>query len=107
MLNERDSLRDLVAQLCQVVDQQQWDSQLILVDDGSTDGSWDLIQTLAKENPRVRGIRMRRNFGKAAALMAGIEAADAEMIATIDADLQDEPSELPKLVAMLQTGYAW
>lgn len=79
--------------------------QIIFVDDGSTDESWSIIETLAKEDDRIVGIRFRRNFGKAAALAAGIEKASWPIVVTMDADLQDDPDEVPKLLAKLGEGF--
>jgi len=70
----------------------------VFVDDGSTDGSWQLIQKMASGDPRVRGLRFRRNFGKAAALSAGFRAARGDLIMTLDADLQDDPREIPRFL---------
>jgi dolichol-phosphate mannosyltransferase len=75
-----------------------------MVDDGSRDGSWDVIEQLADRDPRVLGIRLRRNFGKAAALSAGFDAVAGETIVTMDADLQDSPAEIPTLLARLNQG---
>jgi dolichol-phosphate mannosyltransferase len=80
--------------------------EVIFIDDGSMDGSWKVIAELARQNPRVRGIRFRRNFGKAAALAAGFRNAKGDMVATLDADLQDDPAELPRLLAALDAGTA-
>lgn len=79
--------------------------QLIFVDDGSTDGSWTIIEELASEDDRVVGIRFRRNFGKAAALAAGIVQATSPIVVTMDADLQDDPDEVPKLLTKLDEGF--
>ena len=78
---------------------------MIFVDDGSTDGSWPVIERLAAEDSRVLGIRFRRNFGKAAALNAGFNAAEGDRIVTIDGDLQDDPAEIPRLLAKLDEGF--
>jgi dolichol-phosphate mannosyltransferase len=75
--------------------------QFVFVDDGSTDQSWDVIRELAETDDRVLGIRFRRNFGKAAALAAGFDAAEGDLVVTLDADLQDDPGEIPKLIARL------
>jgi dolichol-phosphate mannosyltransferase len=78
---------------------------MIFVDDGSTDGSWEAIRTFAASDPRVRAIRFRRNFGKAAALDAGFRAARGQQVITLDADLQDDPHEIPRLLEKLGQGY--
>lgn len=104
LFNERDSLSELVARI-DAIRSQVADVEVFLVDDGSTDGSWDRIVELADEYKYVRGLRFRRNFGKAAALTAGFEEARGDIVITMDADLQDDPSEIPRLVAKLQDGY--
>ncbi len=78
---------------------------MIFVDDGSIDGSWAVIERLAADDPRVLGIRFRRNFGKAAALNAGFDAAEGDRIVMIDGDLQDDPAEIPHLLAKLDEGF--
>lgn len=102
--NEADSLGELHAELTAVAREQQYDLDVVFVDDGSTDGSWSVIERLAAEDPRVQGIRFRRNFGKAAALSAGFQAARGEFVFTLDADLQDDPREMPRFLEQLQTG---
>ncbi len=102
VFNEEQSLAMLHQELSEVGSAQAYDLDLIFVDDGSTDGSWRVIQALAREDARVRGIRFRRNFGKAAALSAGFSAAQGESIMTLDADLQDDPHEIPRFLAELQ-----
>jgi len=77
--------------------------ELILVDDGSTDGSWQEILRLSGQDPRIRGLRLRRNFGKSAALSAAFAASTGRVIVTLDGDLQDDPAEIPGMVAMLAT----
>ncbi|MEO0797014.1 MAG: glycosyltransferase family 2 protein [Verrucomicrobiota bacterium] len=105
--NEVDSLDRLWARITEVLNDSPWDSfEAVFIDDGSTDGTWESIRKLWKEYPtRARGIRMRRNFGKAAALAAGFAAARGRLIITMDADLQDEPGEIPNLVAKIEEGY--
>src|SRR4051794_5238525 len=105
VLNEADSLPTLVGELHNVVESQHYDLQTIIVDDGSTDATWTVIEELALADPRILGIRLRRNFGKAAALSAGFHAAEGERIITLDGDLQDNPAEIAKLLAKLDEGY--
>lgn len=100
--NEVESLPRLHAELDEVARQQGYDLQIIFVDDGSTDGSWAEIERLTAADPRVQGIRFRRNFGKAAALSAGFDAAEGEFIFTLDADLQDDPHEMPNFLAKME-----
>ena len=104
--NEADSLRELHAELDRVAREQGYDCEIIWVDDGSTDGSWETICQLAAADPRVRGLRFRRNFGKAAALNAGFREVrgDADAVFTLDADLQDDPGEIPRFLEQLDAG---
>ncbi|HUY35522.1 MAG TPA: glycosyltransferase family 2 protein [Pirellulales bacterium] len=97
--NEAESLETLCRELDEVARAEGYELQVIFVDDGSTDGSWQAIRRLAAADPRVRGIRFRRNFGKAAALAAGFAAARGELVMTLDADLQDDPAEIPNFLA--------
>jgi glycosyltransferase involved in cell wall biosynthesis len=105
VLNEAESLPELSAQISAVCSQHALDAEVIFVDDGSTDGSWEVIRDLSGKDERVSGIRFRRNFGKAAALSAGMRAARGETLLTMDADLQDDPAEIPRLQAKLEEGY--
>jgi glycosyltransferase involved in cell wall biosynthesis len=100
--NEAESLRMLVAEIETTAGRAKLDLELILVDDGSQDGSWPIIASLAAEKSFVHGIRLRRNFGKAAALAAGIRTARGEIIFTLDADLQDDPAEIPRFLSALE-----
>lgn len=102
--NERESLDRLHAEIDKVVLDSKLDVEICFVDDGSTDGSWNAIRDLATKDSRVRGIRFRRNFGKAAALSAGFEAARGETVLTLDADLQDDPAEIPRFLSALEEG---
>src|SRR5688572_15205495 len=99
VFNEAESLARLHAELDAVAREQGYDLDIVFVDDGSTDGSWRQIEQIAAADPRVRGIRFRRNFGKAAALSAGFDAARGERVMTLDADLQDDPREIPRFLA--------
>lgn len=101
LCNERESLERLHQELDEVARARGYDIEMILIDDGSKDGSWSVVRRLAAEDPRVRGIRFRRNFGKAAALSAGFRAARGELVMTLDADLQDDPREIPRFLAAM------
>ena len=102
--NEAASLERLHGELDAVARAQGYDLEVIFVDDGSRDDSWQTICRLATVDPRVRGIRFRRNFGKAAALSAGFQAARGDQVMTLDADLQDDPAEIPSFLAALDGG---
>jgi glycosyltransferase involved in cell wall biosynthesis len=103
--NERGTLARLRDVVADVLDREGLSFELILVDDGSDDGSFDLLRELAQIDSRVRPLRLRRNFGKAAALATGFRAARGDFVVTIDADLQDDPEEIPRLLALLEEGY--
>jgi glycosyltransferase involved in cell wall biosynthesis len=105
--DEAESLRQLTTEVRDTLDAgshagMHW--ELVYIDDGSRDGSWRTICELAAEDSRIKGLRLRKNFGKSAALAAGIEVASGELIATMDGDLQDDPQELPKMMARLDEG---
>jgi len=102
--NEKDSLALLHDEIAQTAAKANLDIDVIFVDDGSRDGSWDVIAELARRHPLVRGIRFRRNFGKAAALSAGFAAARGDIVMTLDADLQDDPAEIPAFLRALAEG---
>jgi len=102
VFNEAESLESLYRELDDVAKANDYELDLIFVDDGSTDGSWEIIARLAAADPRVRGFRFRRNFGKAAALSAGFQAARGELVMTLDADLQDDPHEIPRFLDAMQ-----
>lgn len=105
LLNESATLRDLHRELRQVASEKGYDLEIVLVDDGSTDDSWQVIESLAAEDALLRGVRLRTNFGKAAALSAGFSQANTPLVVTLDGDLQDDPAELPKLLAKIEEGY--
>ncbi|MGV3485405.1 MAG: glycosyltransferase family 2 protein [Planctomycetaceae bacterium] len=104
LLNENDSLRTLHDAIAGVLGDIGIGYEIIFVDDGSTDSSWATVCSLAASDPRTRGIRFRRNFGKAAALAAGFEAARHEIVITMDADLQDDPKEIPRFLEKMSQG---
>src|SRR3954447_7602850 len=105
VLNEAPALPQLLRELAGVAATHGYDLQTIIVDDGSTDGTWDVICGLAAEDSRILGIRLRRNFGKAAALSAGFHAAEGDRIVTIDGDLQDSQAEIAALLAKIDEGF--
>lgn len=105
VFNERDSLVQLIDELQAGVRSSVQSYEIILVDDGSTDDSWQVIQQLASREPVVSGIRFRRNFGKAAALTAGMKVSVGQLILMLDADLQDDPAEFPALLQKIQSGF--
>ncbi len=102
LLNERESLPELVSRIDSVMKDGGFSYEIIMVDDGSDDGSWDEILRLAGSNPSVHGIRFRRNYGKSAALYCGFARAAGEVVVTMDADLQDFPEEVPEMYRMIK-----
>ncbi len=106
LFNEEESLRPLTEWIERVMKGQSYSYEVIFVDDGSTDGSWQVIEDLCKSNPNIKGIRFRRNYGKSAALNEGFAAATGLVVITLDADLQDSPDEIPALFRMIrEEGY--
>lgn len=103
--DEQDSIEELHAEIAAVMHGITEDYEVIFVDDGSSDATFDRMAQLHYREARVRVIRLAANFGKAAAYQVGFEAAEGEIIVTMDADLQDDPAELPKLLTTLETGY--
>ncbi|MBN8681659.1 MAG: glycosyltransferase family 2 protein [Chitinophagales bacterium] len=95
--DEAESLPELEAWIRRVCEREAYQYEIIFIDDGSRDGSWKIIEGLKKQNPAVRGIKFRRNYGKSAALHTGFDAAKGEVVITMDADLQDSPDEIPEL----------
>ena len=97
LYNEVDSLPELHAWINRVMKENQFSYEVIFVDDGSKDGSWDVVEELHQNDPNVKGIKFQRNYGKSAALQKGFEAALGNVVITMDADLQDSPDEIPGL----------
>lgn len=102
--NEEESLRELVEWIRKVLSGDGFDYEIIMVDDGSRDGSWDVIRELSASDSRIRGISFRRNYGKSAALYCGFRAAEGRVVVTMDADLQDSPEEIPEMYRMITEG---
>jgi len=106
LFNEEESLSELMAWIAKVMYDNNYTYEVILIDDGSTDNSWQEIEALSKEYGAVRGIKFRRNYGKSAALFSGFNAAEGDVVITMDADLQDSPDEIPGLYrAIKKDGY--
>lgn len=106
LLNEEESLPELSQWIVRVMNENNFGYEIIFIDDGSTDLSWNVIQTLSTENSNIKGIRFQRNYGKSAALNEGFKAAKGDAVITMDADMQDSPDEIPELYRMIKTeGY--
>lgn len=106
IFNEEESLRELVEWIEKVMESNRFSYELIMVDDGSKDRSWEIILNLAKKNSCIRGISFRRNYGKSAALYCGFKEAEGRVVITMDADLQDSPEEIPEMYRMItEDGY--
>jgi glycosyltransferase involved in cell wall biosynthesis len=103
-LNEAESLPELAKRIAETLDGKEA-FELIFVDDGSTDDSWKVMQSLVAADPRVRAVRLRKNFGKAMGLSAGFSRVRGEIVIMMDADLQDDPAELPKFIEKIEEGY--
>ena len=101
LYNEAESLPELTAWIDRVMTDNGFTYEVIMVDDGSTDNSWQVIQDLAKDNPSIHGISFRRNYGKSPALNTGFAHAQGDVVITMDADLQDSPDEIPELYRMI------
>lgn len=102
LLNEEESLPELSAWIHRVMTENNYSYEILFIDDGSTDNSWAVIEQLRTENPNIRGIRFRRNYGKSAALNVGFEDVRGEVVFTMDADLQDNPEEIPEMFNMIK-----
>ena len=106
LFNESESLPELMAWIDRVMQNNQFTYEVIMVDDGSDDNSWDTIQGLKNNYPALKGIRFQRNYGKSAALNEGFKAAQGNIVVTMDADLQDSPDEIPEFYKMItEDGY--
>ncbi|RIV32836.1 glycosyltransferase [Flagellimonas lutimaris] len=101
LLNEQESLKELHDWIVQVMQSNHFSYEIIFIDDGSTDRSWETISELSKANANVKGIRFLKNFGKSQALHAGFKAAEGKVVITMDADLQDNPEEIPEMYQMI------
>ena len=104
LLNEEESLQELLNWIVSVMKTNHYTYEVIFIDDGSSDKSWSIIEQLSAAHPEVRGIRFLKNFGKSQALHAGFAKAQGDVVITMDADLQDNPEEIPELYNMIQNG---
>ncbi|MFO8087593.1 MAG: glycosyltransferase family 2 protein [Bacteroidales bacterium] len=106
LLNEEESLPELKDWILKVLKKEQYTYEIIFIDDGSSDGSWKVIEQFSREDENIRAIKFRRNYGKSAALNEGFSYTSGDIVITMDADLQDNPEEIPELVRMIrQEGY--
>ncbi len=101
LYNEEESLPELAAWISKVMLENNFSYEIIMIDDGSKDNSWQVIKSLQKENSNIKGIKFRRNYGKSAALYSGFDIVRGEVVVTMDADLQDSPEEIPELYRMI------
>lgn len=104
LLNEAESIPELFAWIRRVMNEHGYSYEVVFVDDGSTDGSWSVIERLRAEHPEVKGIKFRRNYGKSAGLQCGFARTQGQVVITMDADLQDSPDEIPELYRMVTEG---
>ncbi len=104
LYNEEESLPELTAWISRVAEENNFSYEIVLVDDGSTDESWNVIEKLSASNPHIKGLRFQRNYGKSAALNEGFKVVTGEVVITMDADLQDSPDEIPGLRQMIIEG---
>lgn len=102
LYNEEESLPELEAWVRRVAESQQLAYEIVMIDDGSTDRSWEIVEQLSQQNPCVKGIKFQRNYGKSAALNTGFDAVKGDVVITMDADLQDSPDEVPELYRMIR-----
>lgn len=104
LFDEEESLPELSAWIERVVNEHNLSYEIIMIDDGSTDSSWQVIEDLRKRNPNIKGIKFQRNYGKSAALNEGFRVSKGDVVITMDADLQDSPDEIPQLYRMIMDG---
>ena len=106
LYNEEESIPELYSWIERVMDNNKFTYEVIFINDGSTDSSWDIIEELSRQSDNVRGIKFRRNYGKSPALFCGFKEAKGDVVITMDADLQDSPDEIPELYRMItEEGY--
>jgi len=101
LLNEEESLQELHDWIAKVMQSNRYSYEILFIDDGSTDTSWEVIEKLSQENPQVKGIRFQKNYGKSQALNAGFKEVQGKVVITMDADLQDSPDEIPELYNLI------
>ncbi len=106
LFNEEESLPHLAEWIERVMNENNFSYEILMIDDGSKDNSWKVIEELSSKNPNIKGVKFRRNYGKSAALNVGFERVEGDVVITMDADLQDSPDEIPELYKMIKTeGY--
>jgi glycosyltransferase involved in cell wall biosynthesis len=101
LLNEEDSLTELHDWIAKVMQSNRYSYEILFIDDGSTDNSWQIIEQLSQKNPSVKGIKFQKNYGKSQALNAGFKVVKGNVVITMDADLQDSPDEIPELYTLI------
>jgi glycosyltransferase involved in cell wall biosynthesis len=105
LFNEEEAIEPLLARLSEVTNEFNFCTEIILVDDGSTDNTWQKIRTLKASTPQLKAIRFRRNYGQTSAMVAGFDHAAGELIVTMDGDLQNDPRDIPSLLAKIEEGF--
>ena len=106
LFNEEESLPHLAEWIERVMNENNFSYEVLMIDDGSKDNSWKVIEELSQKNPNIKGVKFRRNYGKSAALNVGFERVEGDVVITMDADLQDSPDEIPELYRMItEDGY--
>jgi glycosyltransferase involved in cell wall biosynthesis len=105
LFNEEESVEKLLARILEVGEQFDFSYEIIFVDDGSTDRTWEIIERLKQDTPQLRAIKFRRNYGQTSAMVAGFDHARGEIIVTLDGDLQNDPSDIPLLLVKIEEGY--